>query len=160
MWDLQRWSHFYDNDILNICGIRRPRKSQLRAILKWHYKQLAMTYLVEISSLYYHYFTNYVYSGVLTKCHLPDITPLPASLFSTPVGLSWYHASIAPLPVNLFSTLTGLLAFIELPVVRFLLIIDPLPMGLFNTPAGLPCIMILNIWKTIGTRAYLILLNT
>ena len=65
--------------------------------------------------IYYHYFMNYVRSGVLTRSHLLDIAPLPAGLFSTPASLSWYHASIAPLLASLFSTLTGLLAFIEFP---------------------------------------------
>ena len=96
---------------------------------------------------------NYVYSGVLTRSHLPDISPLPAGLFSTPTGLSWYHASIAPLPAILFSTLMGLLAFNDLACFKFLPSIDPLPAGLFSTPVGLPCIMILKIWKPIGTRA-------
>ena len=103
--------------------------------------------------IYYHYLTNYVYSGVLTKSHLPDIAPLLAGMFSTSVGLSWFHASIAPLPASLFSTSMGLLSFIELPCFKFLLSIDPLPTGLFSTPADLPCIMILSIWKPIGTRA-------
>ena len=96
---------------------------------------------------------NSVYSGVLTRSHLLEITPIPAGLFSTPTGLSWYHASIALLPVSLFSTPMGLLAFIELPVIRFLLSIGPLPVGLFSTPVGLPYIMILKIWKRIGNRA-------
>ena len=96
---------------------------------------------------------NYVHSGVLTRSHLPDIFPLPAGLFSTSMGFYWYHASISPLPTSLFSTPTGLLTFIELPVVRFLLSIDLLPAGLFSTPTGFPCIMILKIWKQIGTRA-------
>ena len=96
---------------------------------------------------------NYVYSGVLTRSHLPDIAPLPAGLFSTPTGLSWYHASIIPQPVSLFSTATSFLAFIELPCFKFLLSIDPLPAVPFSTPAGFPCIMILNIWNPIGTRA-------
>ena len=96
---------------------------------------------------------NYVHSGVLTRSHLRDIAPLPACMFSTSGDLSWYHASIAPLPASLFNTPTGLLAFIKLHVIRFLLSIDSLPAGLFSTLAGFPCIMILNIWKPIGTRA-------
>ena len=67
---------------------------------------------------------NYVPSGVLTRSLLPDISPLPAGLFSTSMGLSWYHARIAPFPASLFST-----------------------------PMGFPCIKILSIWKSIGTRA-------
>ena len=96
---------------------------------------------------------NYVYSGVLTRSHLPDIFMLPTGLFNTPVGLSWYHASIALPPVSLFSFPMGLLAFIELPVIRFLLSIDLLLVGMFSTPTGFPCIMILSIWKLIGTGA-------
>ena len=96
---------------------------------------------------------NYVHSIALTRSLLPGIAPLPASLFSTPTGLPWYHASIVPLPVNLFSTPTGLLAFIKLLFCKILLSIDLLPASLFNTPTGLPCIMILNIWNLIGTRS-------
>ena len=96
--------------------------------------------------------TSHVYSNALTRSISPDISPLPVGMFSTSTGLSWYHASIVPLPTSLFSTPTGLLAFIELPCFKFLLSIDPLPTGLFSTPTGLSCIMILNIWKLIGTR--------
>ena len=96
---------------------------------------------------------NHVHSGALTRSLLPNISPLPTGLFSTPTGLSWYHASIVPLPASIFSTLTGLLAFIDLPCCDFLFSIDPLLVGLFSTPVGLPCIMILSIWKPIGTRA-------
>ena len=125
---------------------------------------------------------NHVHSTTLTRPLLPDISPLPSGLFSTSTGLSWYHASIVPLPVSmfnipmgllafielpcfkfllsidpllvgLFSTPLGLFAFIELPYFKFLLSIDPLPPGLFSTLAGFPCIMILSIWKPIGTRA-------
>ena len=67
---------------------------------------------------------NYVHSGVLTRSHLLDIAPLPASLFNTHTGLSSYNASIAPLLASLFSTPTGLLAFIELPCFKCLLSID------------------------------------
>ena len=74
-----------------------------------------------------------MHSSALTRSLLPDIAPLPAGLFNTP---------------------TGLLAFIELPYFKFLLRIDPLLVGLFNTLVGFPCIMILNIWKPIGTRAF------
>ena len=102
---------------------------------------------------YDHYFMNHVHSSALTRSLLPGIAPLPAGLFSTLTGLSWYHASIVLLPMSLFNSPTGLLAFIELPCFKFLLSIDPLPVGLFSTPAGFPCIMILNIWNLIGTRA-------
>ena len=96
---------------------------------------------------------NYVHSSALTRSLLPGIASLPTSLFSTSTGLPWYHASIVPLLASLFSTPTGLLAFIELPCFEFLLSIDPLPASLFSTPTGFPCIMILTIWKLIGTRA-------
>ena len=76
---------------------------------------------------------NYVHSGALTRSLLPNIAPLPAGLFSTPMGL---------------------LAFIELLCFKFLFSIDTLLGGLFSTPVGLPCIMILNIWKLIGTKAF------
>ena len=75
---------------------------------------------------------------------LPDIAPLPAGLFSTPTGLSWYHASIALLQASLFSTPIGLLEFIKIPC-KLLISIDLLPTGLFSTPTGLPCINILSI---------------
>ena len=94
-----------------------------------------------------------MYSGVLTKSHLPDISPLPAGLFSTPMGLSWYHASIVLLPASLFSNPMGLLAFIELPGLKLLFSIEPLLADMFSTSMGFPCITILNIWKLIGTRA-------
>ena len=106
-------------------------------------------------SLEYHCYTNHVHSGALTICLLPDIAPLPAGLFNTSTGLSWYHASIIWLPARLFSTPMGLLAFIELPCFKLLLSIDPLQAGLFSTPTGFPCIKILSIWKLIGTRACL-----
>ena len=93
-----------------------------------------------------------VRSSALTRSLLPDIALLLASLFSTSMGLSWYHASIVPLPVSLFSTPTGLLSFIKLPDFMVLHNIDPLPASLFSTPVGLLCIMIVNIWKSIGTR--------
>ena len=96
---------------------------------------------------------NNVHSGALTISLLPDISLLTAGLFSTPVGLSWYHASIAPLPIGLFSTSTVLLAFTKLPFFQTLLSIDPLPTGLFSTLAGFLCIIILSIWKSVGTRA-------
>ena len=76
---------------------------------------------------------NHVHSGALTRSLLPDISLLPAGLFSTPAGLPCYHASIVPLPASLFSTPMGLLAFIKLPCFKLLLSIDPLPAGLFNT---------------------------
>ena len=96
--------------------------------------------------------TNHVHSHALTRSLLPDTAPLLAGLFSTPMGLSWYHASIVPLPTGLFSTLTCLLAFIELPCFKFLLSIDPLLVSLFSIPMGFPCIMILSIWNPIVTR--------
>ena len=96
---------------------------------------------------------NHVHSGALTRSLSPDIALLPVGLFSTLTGLSWYHASIVPLPASMFSTPTSLLSFIELPCFKLLLSIDPLPVGLFSTPTGLPCETILNIWKSIGTRA-------
>ena len=96
---------------------------------------------------------NHVHNSALTRSLLPDISPLPASLFSTSTGLSWYHASIAPLPVGLFSTSMSLLAFIELVCFQMLLSIDPLPAGLFTTPTSFLGIMILSIWKSVGTRA-------
>jgi len=42
---------------------------------------------------------------------LPNISPLPASLFSTLTGLPRYHTSLAMFPVSMFSTSTGLLVF-------------------------------------------------
>ena len=96
--------------------------------------------------------TNHVHSSALTRSLLPDISPFLVGIFSTSIGLSWYHASIAPLPVILFSTPMSLLSFIELPCFKILLNIDSLPAGLFNTPMGLLHIMILSIWKLVGTR--------
>ena len=96
---------------------------------------------------------NHVHSNALTKTLLPDIAMVQEGLFSTSVGLSWYHASIAPLPAGLFSTLTGLLAFIKLPCFKILLSIESLSSSMFSTSVGLPLIIILNVRKTIGTRA-------
>ena len=69
---------------------------------------------------------------------LPSIAPLSTSLFSTPVGLPWYHTSMAPLLAIMFSTPVGLLVFIELPLFMILHGMDPLPVGLFSTSVGLP----------------------
>ena len=99
------------------------------------------------------FFTNHVHSNALTEPLLPDIAPLPAGMFSSQMGLSWYHASIVPLPTGLFNTPTCLLAFIELPCFKMLLSINTLPAGLFSNPMSLLRIMILSIWKSIGTRA-------
>ena len=79
---------------------------------------------------------NHVHSSALTRSLLPNISPLLACVFSTPVGLSWYHASIAHLPAIMFSTPMGLLTFIKLLVVIFLLSIDLLLARLFSTLEG------------------------
>ena len=42
--------------------------------------------------------------------HIPDIAPLPAGLFSTLAKLSWRHECIYPLPADLFSIPMGLQA--------------------------------------------------
>ena len=73
-----------------------------------------------------------MHRGALTRSLLPDIAPLRAGLFSTP---------------------TGLLAFTDLPYFHILLSIEPLLADLFDTMIGLLRIMILSIWKSVGTRA-------
>ena len=52
---------------------------------------------------------SHVYSNALTISPLPYIAPLPAGMFITPAGLSWYDTSITPLPASLFSTPVGLI---------------------------------------------------
>ena len=79
---------------------------------------------------------NHVPSNALTRPILPDIAPLPVGLFSTSVGLYWYHESIALVLVTLFNTSTGLLTLTRIPCLKLLLSMDPLPVSLFSTPVG------------------------
>ena len=93
-----------------------------------------------------------MHSDAFTRSLLPDISLFLVGLFSTPVGLSWYHASIAPPRESLFSTPMGLLALTRLPCLKILISTDPLLASLFNTPVDLLRIrFFFNMWKPVGT---------
>ena len=79
-----------------------------------------------------------MHNNVFMMSLLLSIDLLPVSLFSTLMGLPWYHTSMAPLPASMFSTPTVFLVFTELPLFMILLGMDMLPMDLFSTLIGFP----------------------